>query len=126
MPEGYDAFTYRIRAGWVNPDYSYVIWDGAEVAGAVLNDMGPAAVHHLGRNQGWIGLLYVRRPWRQRGLARALLTHSLQQARALGHALAGLRVDAENLTGAVRLYETLGFTVQKTSVIYHRAYPAAA
>lgn len=126
LPEGYDAFTYRIRAGWVNPDYSYVIWDGAEVAGAVLNDMGPAAVHHLGRNQGWIGLLYVRRPWRQRGLARALLTHSLQQARALGHALAGLRVDAENLTGAVRLYETLGFTVQKTSVIYHRAYPAAA
>lgn len=124
LPEDYDTFVYRIRAGWVNLDCSYVIWDGDEVAGASLNDMGPAAVRHLGRNQGWIGILFVRRPWRQRGLARALLARSLQEARALGHDVAGLRVDAENLTGAVRLYEALGFTVEKTTAAYHRVCSA--
>lgn len=126
LPEDYDAFVYRIRAGWVNLDYSYIIWDGDEVAGASLNDMGPAAVRHYGRNLGWIGILFVRRPWRQRGLARALLARGLQQAKVLGHDVAGLRVDAENLTGAVRLYEALGFTVEKTTAAYHRVYPAEA
>ncbi len=126
LPEDYDAFAYRITAGWVSLDDSFVIWDGAEVAGASLNDMGPAALRHYGRNQGWIGILYVRRPWRQRGLGRALLARSLQQAKALGHDLAGLRVDAENLTGAVRLYEALGFAVEKTTAAYHRVYPDEA
>ena len=126
LPEDFASFSYRIDAGWMNLDCSYVAWDGDEVAGASLNDMGPAAVRHYGRNQGWIGILYVRRPWRQRGLARALLAQSLLQARALGHDLAGLRVDAENLTGAVQLYETVGFTVEKTVAAYHRVYPAEA
>ena len=56
---------------------------------------------------GWIGVLGVRRAWRRRGLARALLLHAFREFRRCGLRRAGLGVDAENLTGANRLYEAL-------------------
>jgi ribosomal protein S18 acetylase RimI-like enzyme len=64
----------------------------------------------------------VRRTWRKHGLGRALLVASLLKAREMGHAAVGLNVDAENLTGAVRLYESVGFAVTATLVAYHRVY----
>lgn len=60
---------------------------------------------------GHVHVLGVRRPWRRRGLAKALLLHSFRELRRRGCAQAHLNVDAENLTGAVRLYEDAGMHV---------------
>lgn len=75
-----------------------------EAAGVCVNQW-----HHSGDPQfGWIGTLGVRRPWRRRGLGRALLLHSFRDFQGRGATRVGLGVDAENTTGAVRLYESVG------------------
>jgi mycothiol synthase len=60
---------------------------------------------------GWVSVLGVRRPWRRRGLGRALLLHAFRELRARGKARTGLGVDGSNPTGAVRLYEQAGMRV---------------
>jgi mycothiol synthase len=56
----------------------------------------------------------VRRAWRRRGLARALLASSLVAAREAGHDGASLGVDSDSPTGATGLYRSLGFEPVKT------------
>ena len=61
------------------------------------------------RLRGLVDNLGVRRPWRKRGLGRALLVASLRGLRERGQTEVALGVDAENLSGALRLYESVGF-----------------
>ena len=60
---------------------------------------------------GWVHVIAVRRPWRGRGLGLALLRWSFSALAARGLRTAALSVDAENTTGAVRLYERAGMHV---------------
>jgi len=60
---------------------------------------------------------------RGRGLASAAIAASLRAAADAGCGRASLQVDSENVTGALRLYEGLGFTVRRTSVSWARALP---
>lgn len=69
---------------------------------------------------GWVSVLGVRKPWRRKGLGLALLRHSFRELRARGKKRAGLGVDAENPTGAVRLYERAGMEVVRRHVWYER------
>ena len=66
----------------------------------------------LGRRDAWIDKLATVREWRGRGLASALVAHSLQMFRADGLTHASIGVDADNPTGAARLYKALGFRTQ--------------
>jgi len=50
----------------------------------------------------------VLRPWRRRGLALALLHHTFGEFYRRGKRRVGLGVDADSLTGALRLYEKAG------------------
>lgn len=113
-------YQHRLTNGRTTPEASFVAWDGDEVAGGVLNDLGPDAGVRRGQNHGWVSILFVRRPWRHHGLGRALLTASLQAAAQRGFAGAGLNVDADNLTGAVRLYEEIGFRTVATRLAFQK------
>jgi mycothiol synthase len=62
---------------------------------------------------GWVSQLGVVREHRGRGLGTALLTHAFGEFRARGLRRARLSVDAENTTGAVRLYERAGMSVEE-------------
>jgi mycothiol synthase len=87
-----------------DPGLWWLVEDGGEIAAASLNFW-----HFSGDPQfGWVGTLAVRRPWRRRGLALALLLHTFADFAARGATRVGLGVDAENTTGAVRLYERAG------------------
>jgi mycothiol synthase len=57
---------------------------------------------------GWIDVVGVRRRWRGLGIAKALLLRSFEGFDELGLRSALLNVDAENPTGATRLYESVG------------------
>ena len=87
-----------------DPDLWYLAWDGEEIAGVSL--CWPNA--HDDAEMGWVGTLGVRRPWRRRGLGLALLQHSFGEFYRRGRRRVGLGVDAQNLTGALRLYERAG------------------
>lgn len=69
---------------------------------------------------GWVQILGVRRPWRRRGVGRALLLHAFTAFRARGLRQAGLGVDASNITGATRLYESVGMQVSSRFDIYEK------
>jgi ribosomal protein S18 acetylase RimI-like enzyme len=67
---------------------------------------------------GFVNVLGVRRPWRKRGLGLALLHHSFGEFYRRGKRKAGLGVDAENLTGALRLYEKAGMHIHTAFDLY--------
>ena len=69
---------------------------------------------------GYVTDLSVRRPWRRRGLALALLRHAFGEFRGRGCHAVTLDVDAENTTGAVRLYERAGMTPDRRRDILDR------
>lgn len=87
-----------------------------EVAGISL--CPPHAIED--RDLGWVGTLGVRRPWRKRGLGLALLRHSFNEFYRRGKRKVGLGVDAQNLTGALRLYESAGMHVQQAFDMYEK------
>jgi mycothiol synthase len=94
----------------------FIAWDGDEVAGLSL-----CRVHSSGdERHGFVRVLATRRPWRRRGLATALLRHSFQDMKRRGMLKASLGVDAENTTGAVRLYERAGMRVGRRYDAYRK------
>jgi mycothiol synthase len=99
-----------------------VAWDGDEVAGSVMNYVFADENVKLGVRRGWLEHVSVRRPWRRRGLAGALITSSLHALRERGLEEAALGVDAENLSGALRLYESFGFRRYRTGIAYRKAF----
>jgi mycothiol synthase len=98
-----------------------VAWDGDEVAGSVMNFIFPEDNEVLGIRRGWLEHVSVRRPWRRRGLGSALIADSLRAVRDAGMTEAALGVDAENLSGALRVYENQGFRRWRTGVSYRKA-----
>jgi mycothiol synthase len=97
-----------------DPTLWFLVRDGGEIAAAVRNDPN--------RNGGgWVGALGVRRPWRGRGLGRALLLHTFGEFYRRGTPRVSLGVDAENPTGATALYESVGMTVELEQVVYEKA-----
>lgn len=112
----------------MTPELWRVAWDGDQVAGVVVNTIHPSEVEELGINRGWLDRVSVRRPWRGRGLAKALCAVSMRELRARGMDEAWLGVDGLNPSGAVHLYEALGFHVAKRWRAFGRPVdgPAAA
>jgi len=97
-----------------------VAWQGDEIVGQVLNRIDREANAELGLQRGWISAVGVRRAWRQRGIARAMVAESLRRLRDAGMTTAGLGVDAQNGTGALGVYESVGFGVTATERVYRK------
>ena len=66
----------------------------------------------------WVQNLGVHREHRNRGLARLLLERHLIRAQADGYEGSMLGVDAESLTGANKLYESVGYKHHSGAVRY--------
>ena len=94
-----------------DPRLWQVAWDTAnnQVAGVAFNLIPSAANAVHQRQRGLLAELSVRRPWRHHGLGRALIVSSLRALRGRGQAEVTLGVDTQNLSGALRLYESVGF-----------------
>lgn len=72
------------------------------------------------RSDGWIDILGTRRGHRKIGLGTAMLLSGFNYLKSQGLMVAKLGVDAENPTGALRLYESVGFKTVMTSVAYRK------
>jgi len=103
-----------------NPDLWQVAWDGDEVAGMILNLIHEEENREFNRKRGYTETICVRRPWRKKGLAKALLARSFKVLKEQGMTEAALGVDAENISGALRLYESMGFRVVKKHATYRK------
>ena len=71
-----------------------------------------------GYTDGYTDAIGVRRAWRGCGLARHLLALSAKAFADAGREYATLDADAENPSGAVRLYESLGYETTHRTTYY--------
>jgi mycothiol synthase len=99
-----------------------VAWAGEEVAGCVMNYVFADENEKLGIQRGWIAHVSVRRPYRRIGLADALIAESLRALRDKGLDQAALDVDAEDLSGALHLYESFGFRRSRTGISFRKPF----
>jgi ribosomal protein S18 acetylase RimI-like enzyme len=97
-----------------------IAWDGDEVAGQVRSFINAAENERFGRRRGNTEHIAVRRPWRRRGVARALIAASFPLLRARGMTEAALGVDTQNPSGALHLYESCGFRPVSRTIEYRR------
>ena len=90
--------------------YWFVAVDGSEVAGFALSRL------QVSQNpeDAWIYVVGVRPAWRRRGIALALLQQSFWELYRQGKRRISLEVDAQNRTGATRLYEKAGMRVESS------------
>jgi GNAT superfamily N-acetyltransferase len=98
-------------------DFTVVAYEGEEPLALVLSQEFEAYREATGKRDLYIGLVGTRRVARKRGLASALLTQVLSQARAEGFDTASLGVDADSPTGALGVYERIGFRTEQVWVM---------
>jgi len=103
-----------------NPELWKVAWDSGQVAGMVLNRLNQAENAKYKRQRGYTQDVFVRRPWRKRGLARALLSQSIEMFRNAGMTETALNVDLKNPSGALGLYESLGYRTTLKHTVYRK------
>jgi ribosomal protein S18 acetylase RimI-like enzyme len=106
-PDLWALHTYRSQD--FCPEASGLVYEGDTLAGASVCSIWAEDNARLGVQEGWVDMLGVLKEYRKRGIASALLLQAMNSFRALGMDYAGLFVDSENETGALALYERLGF-----------------
>ena len=90
-----------------DPSIWWLAFEGEQLAGICL-----CRPHSYDDPElGYVSSLGVRRAWRKRGLGLAFLHHAFGEFYRRDKRKVGLGVDAENLTGALRLYEKAGMHV---------------
>jgi mycothiol synthase len=97
-----------------------VAWDGDQVAGMVRGYVNREENQLLGRQRGFVEHISVRRPYRRRGLARALIGLTIRALRERGMTEGALGVDTENPNGALGLYESCGFVAVNREATYRK------
>jgi mycothiol synthase len=120
IPDPWEGFEQMMNDPDFDPSLWRVAWQGDQIAGMVLNFINKDENELYGRKRGYTENICVRRPWRRQGLAKALIARSLTAVKEHGMTEAGLGVDAENTSGALHLYEFMGFRMVKRNTIYRK------
>jgi ribosomal protein S18 acetylase RimI-like enzyme len=97
-----------------DPTLWFIVRYGDEIAGVIRNDPD--------RNGGgYVAAIGVQRAWRGKGVGRALLLRTFAEFYSRGVPRVTLGVDAQNPTGATKLYESVGMTTENAAVVYEKA-----
>lgn len=113
MPGNFERWMHwTVERETFDPTLWFLAYEGDRMAGVSL------CTHR--DELGWVDTLAVLRPWRKLGLGKALLQHSFGEFYRRGTRTVGLGVDAQNLTGATRLYERVGMHVVRVYINYEK------
>ncbi|MFC8411206.1 GNAT family N-acetyltransferase [Arthrobacter sp. NPDC057259] len=121
-PRDEEAWGFVVNDPLARPDLSCVVLDAdnGRVAGYQLASHDPDIAVERGFTEGYTDLLGVRRDYRGRGIARALLAEAMRRFAAAGMDKASLDVDSENPTGALALYTALGYRAVNRSMAWDK------
>lgn len=124
---GGSDLTDEILEEWMEkPDFNPGLWVAArdtasnQVAGVVLSSIDEEENQEYNRKRAHMGPIGVRRPYRRKGLASALIARSLQVLKDSGMTEVALNADSENPTGALHLYEKMGFSTARQFATYSK------
>lgn len=119
-PRTEDDFARWQTSRRFQPELWKIAWDGDQVAGMILNYVDERRNEWIGLRRGYTQDVFVRRPWRRRGLARSLLTESIRMFARMGMEETYLGVDTENPSGADVLYESVGYNSSRRHFVYRK------
>jgi ribosomal protein S18 acetylase RimI-like enzyme len=71
----------------------------------------PHEIRHQKKNVAWLAVLGVLKPFRSRGIGKALMIHAMHHLKQQGMREAMLGVDDTNITKAIKIYQSLGFEI---------------
>ena len=120
VDESEEMYKAQLESKDFNPELWKVAWSGDQVAGVVHNFINNDENEEYKRKRGYTEGICTRRPWRKLGLARSLLVQSMQMFKEMGMTETALSVDSQNLSGAFRLYEGVGYRKVKQQTIYRK------
>jgi mycothiol synthase len=106
----FERFVRETKNENFDPSLWFLALQGDEIAGLVLCKTLAG--------EGWIDVVGVRCPWRNRGLGLALLRHAFTEYQRRNIRRVSLSVDAESITGAPRLYGRAGMRVRESYIIH--------
>ena len=106
VPAPLDDLVARTRKRDFDASLWFMALDGERVVATATNSTFPDDL-------GWISGLGTVRSHRRRGLARAILLHSFAEFWRRGQRSVALGVDADSLTGATALYESVEMRVDQ-------------
>ena len=112
-----DEWAYFLSYNSFRPDFSYLAYDAAELVGVLIGREYDAYTELTGIHDLYIAEVATRSSARNRGIASALLSRALADARSAGFTAASLTVSADSPTAAFGLYERAGFAIKTTSVM---------
>ena len=115
------AEPYELWLHWMveEPGFDRSLWFAVEQG----DDLIGIVIARAPENEpglGWVRILGVLPEHRQRGLGQALLKQAFAEFANRGFKAVGLGVDAENPTGAVRVYERAGMRVERTNLLFEK------
>jgi mycothiol synthase len=111
--EPFEPWQHWMMGERFQPENWFLVETGGDVAAIAL-----CRVSDTEADLGWVDILGVLPAHRRRGLAIGLLRFVFRHFAGKGMKRVGLGVDAENPTGAVRLYERAGMHVARLDVRY--------
>jgi mycothiol synthase len=103
----------RIGAPDFDPTLWFILREGDQIAAVLRGDSKIGGA-------GWVGAIGVLKPWRKHGLGLALLQHAFGVFYRRGQLRVALGVDAQNPTGATRLYERAGMHVAYEAIAFEK------
>jgi mycothiol synthase len=114
VPQPYEQWhAGMLRRSGYDPSLWIVVRDGDEVAAATICDAKRYGM-------AWIASVAVRPAWRRRGVGLAMLFESFRRFYDRGERIIGLGVDAQNTTGATRLYERAGMSIAWQATVFEK------
>lgn len=121
-PRDEEAWGFVVNDPLARPDLSAVAVERAtgRVAGYQLASHDAESAETRGYKEGYTDLLGVRREFRGRGVAQALLADAMRRFAEAGMDKASLDVDSENPTGALALYAKMGYVPVNSSMAWDK------
>ncbi|WP_037601790.1 GNAT family N-acetyltransferase [Streptacidiphilus rugosus] len=125
VPQSSEGWAHFVGGTAFRPDGSFIAYERGQEGGAgapgqplaiVLAEEYDGHRQATGRRDLYVALVGTARAGRKRGIASALLAHALRRAAADGFDTSTLGVDMDSPTGAVGLYERLGYRPEQSYV----------
>jgi mycothiol synthase len=118
--ESEEEYKMQLESPEFHPELWKVAWDGDQVASVIHNFVDEKENEEYQRKRGYTEGICTRRPWRKLGLARSLLVQSMKMFKEMGMTETALSADSQNLSGAVGLYESVGYRKVKLQINYRK------
>jgi len=119
-PSTRDTWKQFTNAPTFRPSNSFIAYEAGEPVSIVMCEEFEAHQQATGQRDLYVSVVGTSRAGRRRGIASALLAHTLHRAERDGFDSTSLEVDMNSPTGALDIYQRLGYKVHKTFALQRK------